>query len=64
MANERFIIFTLNFPENRIKDIQVLQLSDVFHLRLTLAQEETCYPFHDGKVLVKDYKRCTYNHLH
>lgn len=63
MANEHFIISTLNIPENRIKDIQVFQLNGVFHFRITLTQEDTRCPFCRGQTSVKEYKQRTYNHL-
>ena len=38
MAHEHFIISTLNLPDNRIKDIQVLKINGVFHFKITLTK--------------------------
>ena len=45
MANEHFIISTLNLPENRIKVIQVFKISGVFYLtRLPIKQKKSWLP--------------------
>ena len=48
MAHEHFIISTLNLPDNKIKDIQVLKINGVFHLKITLTKEDTLCPFCGG----------------
>ena len=63
MANEHFIISTLNIPENKIKEIQVLHLNGVFHFKITLTREDTLCPFCGGKTSIKEYKLRSYHHL-
>lgn len=63
MANEQFIISTLNTPENKIKEIQALQLNGVFHFKITLTREDTLCPFCGGKTSIKEYKLRSYHHL-
>ena len=63
MAHEHFIISTLNLPDNRIKDIQVLKINGVFHFKITLTKENTPCPFCGGKTSIKEYKLRSYHHL-
>ena len=63
MAHEHFIISTLNLPDNKIKDIQVLKINGVFHFKITLTKENTPCPFCGGKTSIKEYKLRSYHHL-
>ena len=63
MANEHFIISTLNLPENKIKDIQIFIINGVFHLKITLTKVDTLCPFCGGKTSIKEYELRSYHHL-
>lgn len=63
MAIEHFITTTLNISDERIKNIQVPKINGVFHIQVTLNQEEEFCPYCGGPIKIKEYKVRTYNHL-
>lgn len=64
MANEQFIMITLNLKPDQIQHLDTVIISEVlyFHITLKSSSDITC-PFCGGKVNVHGYSKRSYNHL-
>ena len=63
MANENFIMITLNLTPSQIHDLSTVIIDGILHIRITLTAQAVECPFCGGRVTTLGYRKRTYNHL-
>ena len=63
MANNDFIISTLNISAQQIRSLSTVKKDQKFYIQVELVPEYPECPFCGGKVKIKDHSRYKYNHL-
>ena len=63
MANNDFIISTLNISAQQIRSLSTVKKDQKFYIQVELVPEYPECPFCGGKVKIKDHSRYKYNHM-
>lgn len=63
VANNDFIIISLNLVPNQIHQLSTVMINGIMHIRITLTSTVVCCPYCGGKANIHGYSARTYNHL-